>query len=270
MNQNPIEQVLASDHPAITAVMQNLEAHQVQIRYTQINRSKDSVVFTDFDFQVDSTNYFYPASTAKFPAAVAALEKLNQVDSLSLDSRFFVEGDSTITTFSRAIEELFAVSDNAANNRLIEFLGFNELNQRITQRGVTPFRVSHRLSTSDADNIVTKPLIFFSNDSTTTMSKIIEDTAATPLTLNQISKGVGFMRQDSLHQEPFDFSLKNYFPVAAQSGLLKRIFFSKTFPPTERFDFSPAQLEFIQETMGKLPYQVGYDRTHYYDSYVKF
>ena len=80
---------LSSQDPKIKNVMDNLEAHEVQIRYTQIDRRNDSIIFTDFDFQVDENNYFYPASTVKFPAAVAALEKLNEIDSLSMNTRFF-------------------------------------------------------------------------------------------------------------------------------------------------------------------------------------
>ena len=60
-----------------------------------------------------------------------AREKLNEIDSLSLETRFFVEGDSVETTFAKAISEIFAVSDNAANNRLIEFLGQDDLNGRM-------------------------------------------------------------------------------------------------------------------------------------------
>ena len=96
---NPLETVLDSKSPLIKRVMDNLDKHEVQIRYTQIDRSKGEVVFTDFDFQVDHENYFYPASTVKFPAAVATLEKLNELDTLSVDTRFYIEGDSVETTF---------------------------------------------------------------------------------------------------------------------------------------------------------------------------
>ncbi|RDY57640.1 serine hydrolase [Flagellimonas nanhaiensis] len=268
--RNPLEIVLDSKSPLIKRVMDNLDKHEVQIRYTQIDRSKGEVVFTDFDFQVDHENYFYPASTVKFPAAVATLEKLNELDTLSVDTRFYIEGDSVETTFGKAISEIFAVSDNAANNRLIEFLGQDNLNSRIQKRGVEPFRVAHRLSTIDADDVTTKPLVIYLNDSTTAISKSIINSPPKSLDINKIKKGHGFYSDGSLVDEPFDFSLKNYFPIRAQHELLKRIVFPAAFSLEERFNISESQHKFLLEAMGSIPREVGYDSETYYDSYVKF
>ncbi|NKI33497.1 serine hydrolase [Croceivirga thetidis] len=267
---NILDAALASEHFAIKRVMDSLEGFELQIRYTQINRRNDSVLLTDFDFQVDENTYFYPASTVKFPAAVAALEKLNQLDSLHMNTRFYVEGDSVATTFARSIEEIFAVSDNEANNRLVEFLGFDELNEKIATKGVEPIRIAHRLSTADADNITTKPLVIYANDTTTVTSKPIINTAAASLELNSIQKGIGFYGGDSLYQEPFDFSLKNFFPINSQSGLLKRVIFPENFKEEERLDLSKEQHDFLLKSMAVLPYEAGYDRNEYYDGYVKF
>ena len=219
---------------------------------------------------MDSTQYFYPASTVKFPAAVAALEKLNELDSLDRDYRFYIEGDSVETTFSEAILQIFAVSDNAANNRLIEFLGFDNLNKRIQSRGVAPVRISHRLSTPNADDVTTNPLIIRINDSTTTASKKIISNPPMSLQLNGIKKGIGFYARDSLYQEPFDFSLKNHYPIEAQHALLKRVMFPEQFPIHKKFDLSNDQLKFLQHAMQILPREVSYDPTEYYDGYGKF
>ncbi len=269
-DQNPLEKALASDHTAIKRVMDSLEQYEVQIRYTQIDRRNDSVFFNDFDFQVDKENYFYPASTVKFPAAVAALEKINEIDSLSVDTKFYIEGDSTETTFAKAISEIFAVSDNAANNRLIEFLGQDDLNRRIRSKGIEPIRIAHRLSTPNADNVTTKPLITYLNDSTMTTSQSIINTAPKPLQINKLKKGTGFYADDSLQQGAFDFSLKNHYPIQAQHSLLKRVIFPSNFPKEERFNISDAQHELLLKSMHTLPGKLGYDIEEYYDSFVKF
>lgn len=266
----PLEKALASEHPYIRQVMENLDAHEIQIRYTQIDRRNDSIFFTDHDFQVNAENYFYPASTVKFPAAVAALEKLNEVDSLDMYTRFYIEGDSVETTFAKAISEIFAVSDNAANNRLIEFLGQDDLNQRMRRRGVEPIRIAHRLSVPDADDVTTTPLVIYLNDSTTAVSKPIINTSAKPLALNGIKKGKGFYADDSLQTEPFDFSLKNHYPIPAQHALLKRVIFPEAFPEDQRFNLSTEQHDFLLEAMHTLPPKLGYDPEEFYDSYVKF
>lgn len=269
-NTTPLQQALAADDIRIKRVMDSLDSYEVQIRYTQIDRYNDSVYFTDYDFQVDKGKYFYPASTVKFPAAVAALEKLNEIDSLDRDTKFYVEGDSVETTFAEAILEIFAVSDNAANNRLIEFLGQDDLNGRMQKRGVTPLRIAHRLSAPNADNVTTKPLIIYSNDSTTTASRPLINAPQERLQLRGIRKGKGFYANDSLYHEPFDFALKNYYPIDAQHGLLKRIIFPEAFREQERFNLTESQRQFLLDAMAVLPHEVGYETDIYYDSYVKF
>ncbi len=250
--------------------MDQLDEHEVQIRFTRIDRKNDSIVFTDYDFQVDKNHYFYPASTVKFPAAVAALEKLNELDSISMVTRFFVEGDTIVTTFAKAVSEIFAVSDNAANNRLIEFLGQDDLNARMQKRGVSPIRIAHRLSTENADDVTTNPLVFYLNDSTTYLSEPIINSPIRPMELKGIKKGKGYIADESLQTGAFDFSLKNYFPIDAQTTLLKRIIFPEAFPKDNRFNLSPEQRTYLLDAMHTLPPQLGYDPEQFYDSYVKF
>ncbi|SHH03055.1 Beta-lactamase enzyme family protein [Flagellimonas flava] len=269
-NENPLQMVLRSENPKIKRVVDNLEAHEVQIRYTQINRENDSIVFTDFDFQVDPNRYFYPASTVKFPAVVAALEKVSEIDSLTSRTIFYIEGDSVETTIAKAVSEIFAVSDNAANNRLLEFLGQDDLNQRMAHKGVAPIRIAHRLSTPNADDATTRPLVIYINDSTTSVSKSIINTYPSPLDILGVEKGTGFYTDDSLHREPFDFSLKNYYPIQAQHGLLKRVIFPEAFAMEERFQITDEQRHLLLAAMHTLPKEVGYDSNTYYDSYVKF
>jgi len=267
---NALEAALASKDEKITRVMDSVDRHEIQIRFTQIDNRDGKLILTDHDFQVNENNYFYPASTVKFPAALATLEKLNELDSLDRTTRFFIEGDSIETSFKRAIEEIFAVSDNEANNRLVEFLGFDGLNQRIASRVGKPIRISHRLSTSNADDVTTKPLVLYASDSSTVVSEAIINAPVAPLSLNKIEKGMGFYAGDSLHQEPFNFELKNYYPISTQHEVLKRVVFPDQFPNEEQFNISEEQHQFLLKTMSSLPYELGYDRDTYYDSYVKF
>ena len=267
--EDPLMTVLNSGNENIKRVMDNLNAHEVQIRYTQIDRKNGGIIFTDYDFQVDDSNYFYPASTVKFPAAVVALEKLNEIDSLDRNTRFYVEGDTVETTFAKAISEIFAVSDNVANNRLVEFLGQDDINARLEKKRVAPVRIAHRLG-YHSDDTTTKPLIIYLNDSTTATFKGTVNTPPEPLKLSKITKGGGFIEDDSLMVEPFDFSLKNHYPVEAQHALLKRVIFPEEFPPEERFDISEDQRKFLLTTMHTLPKAVGYDPVEYYDGYCKF
>ncbi len=268
--QNPLERALVSPNENIKRVMDQVELYEVQIRYTQIDRKNDSVYFTDFDFQVDKENYFYPASTVKFPIAVLALEKLNTDKNLNMYSRFYVEGDSIETTFANDVSKVFAVSDNDANNRLFEFLGQDAIHESFSQKGISPVRISHRLSVPNADEVTTKPLIVYLND--TTISTIYPSINAPiqSLDLNHIKKGHGYYDRDSLITEAFDFSRKNYYPIVAQHAVLKRIIFPEKFKESERFNLTKSQRDYLLESMHTLPAALGYPSDEYYDSYGKF
>ena len=266
---NPLETVLASEDTNIKRVMDRIEQYEVQILYTRIDRQNDSVIFTDYDFQVDADAYFYPASSVKFPTAVLALEKLNKTDSLDKDTRFYVEGDSVETTFAKAVSEIFAVSDNDANNRLVEFLGQDAINSGLHKKGVRPVRIAHRLGYHSED-LATRPLVIYQNDSTTKNFKGTTNRAPEPLEINGVLKGSGFYEDGNLVDEAFDFSLKNYYPIEAQHGLLKRVIFPEKFSSEERFDLSEEQRNFLLTAMHTVPRKAGYTAEEYYDSYGKF
>ena len=250
--------------------MDSLAQYELQVRYTRIDRIKDSIIFTDYNFQVKDSNYFYPASTVKILTAVLALEKLNQMDSLDLYTQFYVEGDSLETTFANEISKIFAVSDNEANNRLLEFLGQDRINQSLKDKGIAAVRISHRLSTENAFEVTTRPLIAYLNDTTTTWLKPSVNKPPVPLALNGIKKGTAYYEENTLINEPFDFSLKNYYPLSTQNEVLKRIIFPEQFPKNERFNLSPDQHSFLLKAMSDLPKNMGYDEMDYYDGYCKF
>ena len=249
--------------------MDSVENYQVQIKYTQIDRRNDSVIFTDYDFQVNDSMYFYPASTVKFPVAVLALEKLNQIDSLTINTKYYIEGDTIESTVAKDVSEIFAVSDNLANNRLIEFLGFEAINESLKKKGISPVRLSHRLG-YHSDDLRTKPLIIYLNDSTTGITKSLLNKTPNKLELKGIEKGIGYYEDEELIEDPFDFSLKNYYPISSQHKLLKRVLFPENFDESERFDISTKQRAHLLKAMHTVPQKVGYDATTYYDAYCKF
>ena len=255
--------------PAIARVMEDPEGYEIQIRYSRVFRKSDSVTFVNYDFRVDSSRYFYPASTVKFPVALAALEKLNDQDGLDRNTRYYIEGDSVENSFARDIVEIFAVSDNHANNRLFEFLGQDDINRRIGNKQAGPFRLSHRLG-FHRDELTTQPLVIYLNDTLTTLSAPIVNSGPVPLEIRGVFKGSGYMEGDSLISDPFDFRLKNHLPVTTLDGLMKRVIFPEAFPENEQFQFSDDQRSFLLETMRILPRQAGYDPETYPDGYCKF
>jgi len=269
-DRNPLEIALASQNPNIKRVMDSVHQYAVQIKFSQINRNNGKVIFQDYDFQVDSTTYFYPASTVKFPITILALSKLNSFENMDRNTQFYIEGDTLETTVAREIEKIFAVSDNQSYNRLFEFLGQDYINRELNLKPFGPVRISHRVSTPNSDEITTRPLIVYQNDSTTTTLPNTINTSARALIMTDIQKGLGYMDGDSLMHGAFDFSLKNYYPIETQHQFLKTVLFPEKFQLNEKINLTENQLEFVRKAMSTLPKNTGYDAETYYDGYCKF
>jgi beta-lactamase class A len=267
---NPIEIALKSENTAIKRVIDSLDKYEVQIKYTQINRTKGGIIFTEYDFQNNPNQYFYPASSVKFPVAVLALEKLNSMEGFTMNTKFYIEGDTLETTVAKEVSKLFAVSDNDAYNRLFEFLGQDEINQQLQSKGIKNVRISHRVSTPNSDDINTNAIVFYKNDSTTQIREKIISKPIKPLQLDRLQKGKGYFEDDILIEEPFDFSLKNYYAIDAQHEVLKRVIFPQNFAKEQQFNLTQEQRNYLLKAMHTLPPAIGYDKKEYYDSYVKF
>ncbi|WP_418602206.1 serine hydrolase [Hwangdonia sp.] len=266
---DPIETVLASSNPKIKTIADAIGNHEVQILFTEVKREKDSVYFEDYSFQVDDNIYFYPASTVKLPIAILALEKIKDHALIDRNTLFNVEGDSTKTTVSNAIKKIFAVSDNAAYNRLFEYLGKDYINRKLKEKGINA-RISHRLSVDNSTDLKTKPLIFYNQNQVIFKTDSVINQPINPLNLNKITKGKGYMVNDSLVNNSMDFSLKNYLSVTALHQIMKRLMFPELYPYDQQFHLTPNDRTFLINTMSILPHEAGYISDDYYESYVKF
>ena len=186
------------------------------------------------------------------------------------NTRFYIEGDTVETTIAKEIKKIFAVSNNQAFNRLFEFLGQDFINSELNRISIGPSRISHRLSTAEADEITTTPIIVYQNDSTVTTLPPSINTSATPLVLKGIQKGTGYYEEDSLMSGSFDFSLKNYYPIETQHRFLKTVIFPEIYPINEKINLSKEQLNFIHTSMSDVPRKAGYDAKTFYDGYGKY
>lgn len=248
--------------PNHQGIKDSLKKYEVQIKLSDAKK--------DYSYNVNDQQYFYPASTVKFPIALLALEKVNQIPQLNSQSPFEVAGDSIQTTIRKEVQKIFAISDNEAYNRLFEFLGTDYINEQLHNKGLKTIQISHRLAIDDAANPNTKEILFFNKDSIIYHRKPIKNTILDPLTLNKIYKGKGFYKNDSLVNSPMDFSRKNYASITALHGLMQRIHFPEKFTKSELFDLSEDDRNFLLNTMHQTPKKQGYDESEYYDGYVKF
>ncbi len=266
---NPIDKVLASSNTKIKTVTNAIETYEVQILFTEVKRTKDSVYFNDYNFQVNDSNYFYPASTVKFPIALLALEKMKANKLIDRHTVFNIEGDSTKTTFTNEIKNIFAVSDNAAYNRLYEYLGKDYINSKLQEKGINA-RISHRLSVANSAELKTKPLVFYRENQVIFKTDSTISQPTKPLNLNKVKKGKGYMIKDSLVSTAMDFSLKNYISITALHQIMKQFMFPELYDYSKQFHLTKDDRAFLINAMKMLPHEAGYITDEYYESYVKF
>ena len=281
-------------HPEWFApVLQDPAKYRLQILYTQIDRdAQNRPQFRSYRYRVNTNDYFYPASTVKFPAALLALEKLNRLNipgldmntPLRIDSAF--AGQTTVIADTSAanglpsighyIKKIFLVSDNDAFNRLFEFLGQQYFNQTLWEKGYRDTRIIRRLESGmDAEgNRATNPFTFYEGEKIIYQQPLVQNPQAYRIDMPGVRQGKGFMRGGELVEKPMDFSHSNYFPLTDQQAMLRALMFPETVPEAQRFDLREEDYRFLYRYMSMLPRESDEpaypDTATYYDSYVKF
>lgn len=280
---NPLDQILAAQAADFDSVLARPDFYEVQIIYTQIDRDARQVPhFTSYYWNVDSTRYFYPASTVKFPLALLALERINQLNregattlskntAYALDSvRAFQQNYSVDPSapeqkpsLAHDIRKIFAVSDNLAYNHLFEFLGREYINQTLHRKGYTRTGIMHRFNFPGRDNRYSSPITFFEGATPLIFPEKL-DTNNWKNPQKGLQKGTGYQdAHGQLIEGPFDFSTKNWFALTDMEKMLRAVLFPEAVPAENRFDLSSADYQFIRHYMGIFPWECDYPQ---YDS----
>ena len=274
------------------SVISHPDIYRYQIIYTQINRDKNNVPsFTNYYYNYDSLRYFNPASTVKMPLAFLSLEKLNQLKQsdvnmftpMQFDSGYsrqtILYKDSTaengLPSIAQFIRKAFLVSDNDAYNRMYEFVGQQAINRRMHEMRYPDFRITRRFMRMNADeNRHTNPIRFIKPDgSLIYLQPMAFNTDS--FDFSHINKmGRAYMNsQDSLINEPIDFTTANNLTVYHLQQLLQSVMFPNSVPENRRFHLTRDDYDFLYRYLSQYPSETDhpkYDTGLYYNSYVKF
>lgn len=286
---NPLASILKSEK--FKHITENPLKYRVQILYTQINRDKQNKPsLKTYAYRTNSKEYFYPASTVKLAASVLALEKIN---ALKLDKYGFMytrksrQGQQEITqdpssesgkpSVAHYIKKILLVSDNEAYNRLYEFLGQKEFNQTMKSKGFKGVRFTHRLQVplTPLENQFTNPIEFV--DAIGRM-QYVQEAAFNDRAIRSkmpILLGQGFMNsQGQIEYTPYDFTLKNAFPLAAQHEFLQRLMLPNAFPKRKQFRLTQEDYSFLYQYMSQYPTETRYPNylrdSTFHPNYCKF
>ena len=290
-SQNPLLDIIHQNKATFGDIFDRPDHYEVQIIYTQIDRdSNNQPHFKSHYYHVDSTNYFYPASTVKMPTAFVALEKLNQLNIKGLDkftpmrngvgttpqteAAIDASAKNLLPSIAHYIKKIFLVSDNDAYNRLYEFVGQETLNKSLHEKGFTDLRLIHRLSAPNYNtetNKHTNPVTFYKNDKVLYHQGEVYSETPINLGLQNEIKGKGYADNDgNIINKPFDFTAKNYISLQNLHDILKTVLFPASVPPHQRFDLTTEDYEFLYKYMSMTPKKSDYPKYDKPDGYVKF
>lgn len=273
-------------------VTKNANVYRLQIIYTEINRTKKNrPVFRNYYFNYDPNLYYNPASTVKMPIAFLALEKINKMNIKGVDKYTPIQFDSSyerqtkqyvdstsenkLPTIAHYIKKAFLISDNDAYNRMYQFLGQQTIHRVLKDKGYDNIRIPRQfMGFTIEQNRHTNAVKFIRKDKSLLYAQPPAYNTDSFDFSRTIKIGKAYLnRNDSLVNEPFDFTVHNYIPLETLQRLLKSVLFPKSVHPKQRFDLSRDDYNFLYRYLSQYPSETSYpkyDDSVYYDSYVKF
>ncbi|MGB7453348.1 MAG: serine hydrolase [Lysobacterales bacterium] len=290
--EGSIESLLNSQPDRFGTVMQNPEKYRVQIMYTQIDRDfNNQPGFKTFIYNVNPSEYFYPASTVKLPVSALALEKLRRLNRPGLDldttmltgaGKDFLTGAETdetspngLPSVGQYIRKILLVSDNDAFNRLYEFVGQREINERLRSMKYFDTRIIHRLesSLSEEENRWTNPVKFMQGDDVVYQQDAVYNEKS--LRGRQPERlGIAEIVDGQRLERPKDFAGKNAYSLLDQHEFIKNLVFPQSAKPRSRLHLGEDDYRFMYRHMSMYPDESGIDAYsdagEYPQGYAKF
>ena len=266
--------------------------YRIQILYTQINRDKNNIPhFKEYSYRLNPNEYFYPASTVKFPLSVLALEKLNDLKIAGLNKATTAIYDSVTArqetiynnpyaidgrqTIEQAIKEVLVVSDNNAANRLYEFLGQEYIHSQLANKGYPEVYIRNRLELgrTPLENRQTQSVQFYDANNKLIYTQPAQNNTS-KLPYYNVLIGNGYLNgQDSLINAPLNFSEKNRISLSDLHHIMQSVIFPDQTASKQRFNLSNEDRKFLLQWMHTTPTESSYptyDSSEYYPAYAKF
>ena len=295
--QNPLQNIITAQGDRFGAWVEAPDYYEIQVLYTEIDRATDGTVKlkTHYWGARDTSQYFYPASVVKMPAAILALQRINELGATGLSPQtplFHGNGtapaaapqtpaatdtsaSSGLPSVEHYLRKIFLVSDNDAYNRLFEWLGPTYLNQALHRAGIHGGRLQHRVGVGGFDTEThawLNPIKFVNGFDVPLQLGERHDTWYDPLPeIKGQHRGKGYTTNDGeLINEPFDFSHKNYLSVRNLHDIVLRVMVPEAVPEHQRFLLDSTDYALLRSAMGQRPRESTSPRYDKPDNYVKF
>ena len=289
----PIERILRTDE-RLASVFAGASEYRLQVVLGLIEESENGPRLVQQTFRAGA-EYFYPASSIKLCAAVAALEHLTELaaetgkpideatpliyhplfDDEVLEAEDPTNLEGGRITVGHEIRKLFLVSDNTAFNRLYELVGPAALKRSMHRAGLGTARLVHRLSEFRApEEHLRTPRIELAGDGFShRIPARTDELKLAPIPDRGLKIGRGYMKSGELIPEPLDFSTKNRMSLADLQRALCKVVQPEVDAGGDGFRLTDRQRALLLEAMRQVPRESTnpvYDPEDYPDDYVKF
>lgn len=281
--------------PAARAVVENAVEYRGQVLLATIGSdAKGRPVLERRGFRVDA-EYFYPASAIKFLAAIAALEDLDErrekeprlTEDTALVFHPLFAGEEIedkdvshlaggTITLRQEIRKLFLVSDNAAFNRLYEFVGQDGLAKRLERAGLSTARILHRLSEprSEDDNRRVPRIDFVLSESErVTIPERTSKLKIADLRASGVQVGTSSVEGTRKVDGPMSFARKNAIQLVELQEALAKLVRPDLVLDGDPYAITPAQRDFLLASATEYPgdsRDPRYPKAEYPDSWGKY
>ena len=294
-SSGPIDSILAAHPECFAKITANPKKYKIQIIYTQINRDADNKPsFHQYNYLLDSNNYFYCASLVKLPCSILALEKLNalNIPGLTKSSKMITDSGGPcqrrtlidtsaangVPSIEHYIKKMLLVSDNLAYGRVYEFLTPDYIHQRLSELSYPNIRIVHRFDggCQGIENLQTNSCSFYDEQGKLLYKQeqqVSSKTYLHPLG-KKIEVGKAYINNKGKKiNEPKDFSSLNYIGLQNINDILKNLIFQPYLSNKNKYNISENDRKFLLKYLSMYPRESDYPKynpTTYFDSYKKY
>ena len=160
-------------------------------------------------------------------------------------------------------------------NRLYQFVGQQEINRKLHQKGYHDTRITRQfMGFTEEGNRHTNPVRFLSKDGKSIYSQpAAYNTDSFDFSMKILLGNAHWDSKDQLVQGPFDFTRHNNIPLESMQQMLQSVLFPSSVPAHQRFELTKEDRDLLYRYLSQYPSETSfpkYDSSEFYDSYVKF
>ena len=290
-----LDQLLDRNDPVMKLVLANPDLFRLQIIFSQVNRNQKNQPFIKHHtWRLDTLEYFYPASMVKLPTAALSLEKIRQLKIPDLDPYTKMQvsgstspchrptaGNEASNTWGHAclvqyLKHALVSSDNISYDRLYEFVGQQELNETLHERGYRSANITQRYGAycSLSENKYTQRVRFHDKE-----DQLIYDQPArqSPRNFEQkMRTRIGRAKKlddGSLVDEPYDFTGRNFMNLKDLHEVLMSIMMPMAMARDQVFHLEKEDYKVLHKYMSMYPTESTdpwIDRSYYTTTRMKY